>query len=218
MWRSQSDDAARRAKMVQRQIAGRGVDDPPVLEAMSSVPREEFVPPAAGRRAFNDEPLCIGKGQTISQPYVVALMTRALRLEPGDRVLEIGTGSGYSAAILSCIVDEVFSVECISELAAEAAARLARLGYDKVVVKQGDGTLGWPEHAPYQAIVVTAGGPRVPETLKRQMAMGGRLVMPVGDDRTLQSLLRVTRTAEDRYRTEDLGAVRFVPLLGAEGW
>jgi protein-L-isoaspartate(D-aspartate) O-methyltransferase len=207
-----------RAHMVRTQIAGRGVRDPAVLEAMRSVPREAFLPPELEEFAYADAPLPIERGQTISQPYIVALMAAAAKLRPGDRVLEVGTGTGYAAAILGRIAREVYTIERHEELAQVAARRLSELGFANVTVRHGDGTLGWPEHAPYEAIVVAAGGPKVPEALLDQLAPGGRLVIPVGEGREVQQLLRVVRQADGALRREDLGGVRFVPLIGAQGW
>ena len=207
-----------RERMVTTQIEARGITEPLVLEAMRVVPRERFVPTALARFAYDDGPLPIGEGQTISQPYIVAVMTQAAGLKPGARALEIGTGSGYGAAVLSRIAAEVYTVERVGALAAEARDRLARLGYANVHVLEGDGTLGWGEHAPYDAIVVTAGGPLVPQALLSQLAVGGRLVMPVGPGARHQRLVRVTRTDTQEYRYEDLEEVAFVPLIGAEGW
>jgi protein-L-isoaspartate(D-aspartate) O-methyltransferase len=207
-----------RERMVTTQIEGRGITDPLVLDAMRAVPRERFVPASMARFAYDDGPLPIGKGQTISQPYIVAVMTAAVRIKPGERALEIGTGSGYGAAVLSRIAGEVYTVERIGELAESARRRLAELGYDNVHVLEGDGSLGWPEHAPYEAILVTAGGPRVPKALLHQMAVGGRLIMPVGADPRSQRLVRVTRTDAHEYEDENLEYVAFVPLIGAEGW
>ena len=210
--------SGRRDRMVTEQLAGRGVDDPAVLAAMAAVPREAFVPEALGEFAYEDTALPIPEGQTISQPYIVAVMTEALRLRSTDRVLEIGTGSGYAAAVLGVIAAEVYTVEIIESLAERARRRLAELGYANVHVRHGDGSLGWSEHAPYDAIVVTAGGPDVPPSLLRQMAPGGRLVMPVGPTERFQRLVRVVRTGDETYRREDLEDVAFVPLVGAEGW
>ncbi len=211
------DLATQRERMVERQIASRGVRDPAVLAAMRSVPREHFLPPDLEEFAYQDNPLPIEQGQTISQPFIVALMAEALRLGPHDRVLEIGTGSGYAAAVLARIAREVYTIERHEELAEIATWRLARLGFDNVFVRHGDGTLGWPEHAPYDAIVVAAGGPRIPEPLLAQLAPGGRLVIPVGEEK-VQELVRVTRRADGRFEHEELGGVHFVPLIGAEGW
>ncbi len=203
--------------MVRTQLEARGVRVPNVLAAFVAVPRHAFVPEAVRSLAYDDCPLPIGGGQTISQPYMVALMTEALGVGPGDRVLEVGTGSGYQAAILAEMGCRVHTVERDPALAAAAARRLARLGYDRVSVHRGDGTLGWPDAAPYRGVVVTAGGPRVPDPLRDQLDPGGAaLVMPVGD-RGLQELLRITRRG-NRFSTENLGGCRFVPLVGEEGW
>ena len=207
-----------RAHMVRTHIAARGVRDPAVLEAMHSVPREAFLPLDLEEFAYADTPLPIERGQTISQPYIVALMTAAAKLRPGDRVLEVGTGSGYAAAILGRIAREVYTVERHDELARVATERLARLGFQNVSVLHGDGTLGWSEHAPYDAIIVAAGGPKVPGALLDQLAPGGRLVIPVGEGRNVQRLIRVTRGADGRFHEEELGDVRFVPLIGTQGW
>lgn len=206
-----------RKEMVERQLAARGVWDPRVLDAMGTVPREAFVPERLAEFAYDDTPLPIAEAQTISQPYVVALMAEALELGPGDRVLEIGAGSGYAAAVLSRLAREVWTIERHETLAREARARMERLGYRNVHVRQGDGTLGWPAHAPYDAVVVAAGGPEVPPALLEQLAEGGRLVMPIGPDPRTQSLVRVRRR-DGRFEREDLGGVRFVPLIGAQGW
>jgi protein-L-isoaspartate(D-aspartate) O-methyltransferase len=205
-------------RMVTTQIETRGITDPLVLAAMRAVPLEHFVPATLARFAYDDRPLPIGEGQTISQPYIVAVMAQAVGLKPGARVLEIGTGSGYGAAVLSRIAAEVYTVARVRALVEEARDRLAGLGYANVHVLEGDGTLGWAEHAPYDAIVVTAGGPRVPEALLSQLAAGGRLIMPVGSGARHQRLVRVTRTEAAEYRYEDLEEVAFVPLIGAEGW
>lgn len=207
-----------RERMVAIQLEARGITDPLVLDAMRVVPRERFVATYLAAFAYDDGPLPIGEGQTISQPYIVAAMAEAVRIKPGERVLEIGTGSGYGAAVLSRIAGEVYTVERIGELAETARDRLAALGYDNVHVCEGDGSLGWPEHGPYEAILVTAGGPRVPEALLRQLAVGGRLIMPVGPDPRSQRLVRVTRTDAHEYEHENLEYVAFVPLIGAEGW
>jgi protein-L-isoaspartate(D-aspartate) O-methyltransferase len=208
----------RRAEMVDRDIAGRGVRDPRVLAAMRAVPREAFVPAGLRAQAYDDRPLPIDAGQTISQPYIVALMAEALRLGGDERVLEIGTGSGYAAAVLSHLAARVDTVERVAELAESAADRLAQLQVAHVHVHRGDGTLGWPDGAPYDAIVVTAGGPQVPPALRAQLAPGGRLVMPVGGSRHWQDLVRVTRLGAEDFRTESLCDVSFVPLLGQQGW
>ena len=204
--------------MVERDIAGRGVLDARVLAAMRDVPREAFVPKGAREQAFDDRPLSIGAGQTISQPYIVALMVEALQLRGAEHVLEIGTGSGYAAAVLARLAAQVDTVERIAELASGATRRLTDLGIINVRVHCADGTLGWPDAAPYDAIVVAAGGPVVPPALRDQLAPGGRLVMPVGAGRGWQDLLRMTRVGPDEYRTESLCEVAFVPLVGAQGW
>jgi protein-L-isoaspartate(D-aspartate) O-methyltransferase len=215
------DPQALRDRMVETQIADRGVRDPAVLAAMRKVPRESFVPEWRRDDAYADAPLPIEEGQTISQPYIVAAMIEAVRPRSGDRALEIGTGSGYAAAVLSTIVAEVYTVERLAGLAESARRRLAELGYANVHVRHANGTLGWPEHAPYNVIIVTAGGPHVPQPLLDQLAAGGRLVMPVGSERAGQRLVRVTNTGEagdDRFKREELEAVAFVPLIGVEGW
>lgn len=211
------DHARRRDEMVRQQLAGRGIHDAQTVQAMGRVPRERFVPGELAEFAYDDAPLPLTEDQTISQPYIVALMTEALELEHDDRVLEVGTGSGYSAAVLAEIAAEVFTIERHQALADAAKARLDALGYRNAHVRCGDGTRGWPDEAPFDAIVVTAGGPEVPESLRSQLAVGGRLVIPVGLER-VQRLLRIRRTSEDRYADEDLGAVLFVPLIGAQGW
>lgn len=210
-------EAARR-HMVERQLAARGIRDPLVLAAMGKVAREAFISARQAAFAYDDGPLPIGEGQTISQPYVVARMTEALSLARTDRVLEIGTGSGYSAAILAEIAREVYTVERLAPLSERARQRLTDLGYTNIHVRTGDGTLGWPDHAPYDAIVVTAGGPKVPPALLDQLAIGGRLVMPVGSLSYDQRLVRLVRAAAEDYRREELDAVAFVPLIGAQGW
>jgi protein-L-isoaspartate(D-aspartate) O-methyltransferase len=204
--------------MVAEQIRARGVRSPHVVRAMGRVRREFFVPPSQTDRAYDDGPLPIGDGQTISQPFIVAFMVEALDLRGGERVLEIGTGSGYAAAVLAEIAGDVFTVERNARLAEEAGERLRRHGYRNVHVTHGDGTLGLPAAAPFDAILVSAGGPRVPESLRGQLGDGGRLVIPIGEDLEAQRLVRVTRVAHRGFREEDLGEVRFVPLIGTEGW
>jgi protein-L-isoaspartate(D-aspartate) O-methyltransferase len=189
-----------------------------VLDAMRKVPRELFLPKNLREFAYEDSPLPIAGEQTISQPYIVAFMAEALMLKGGEKVLEIGAGSGYAAAVLSEIAANVYTVERLGQLADKAAATLADLGYDNVHVLHGDGTRGWPEHAPYDAIVVAAGGQQVPESLKEQLKVGGCLVIPVGADQRSQELVRVTRVSKDEYRSEDIADVRFVPLIGEQGW
>jgi protein-L-isoaspartate(D-aspartate) O-methyltransferase len=211
------DRRKERERMVRDQIAARGVRDERVLDAMRRVPREEFIPEPLRDSAYMDGPLPIGSEQTISQPFIVARMVEALRLRPGDRVLEIGAGSGYAAAVMAEIVDVVYAVERHEKLATAARERLHRVGYENVEILHGDGTRGWPEKAPFDAIVVAAAGPRVPETLREQLAPGGRMVIPVGTTIHDQTLLRITRTGGG-FEEERLDAVRFVPLVGEEGW
>ena len=213
-----TDLLQQRERMVATQIAARGIRDARVLAAMRAVPREAFLPGELAEFAYRDAPLPIAKEQTIAQPYIVALMAAALRTPPTDRVLEIGTGSGYAAAVLSRMVAHVYTVERHGELADSAREKLTTLEYRNVSVLHGDGTLGWAAHAPYDAIVVAAGGPDVPNALIEQLAPGGRLVIPVGDDRSMQELIRVTRKHDGSFEREGLGDVRFVPLIGAEGW
>jgi protein-L-isoaspartate(D-aspartate) O-methyltransferase len=206
--------AAARKRMIKEQIERRGVRDPRVLRAMESVPRHLFVPDAWRDRAYEDGPLPIGKGQTISQPYIVAFMTEAIRPRPTDRVLEIGTGSGYQAAVLASIVAEVYSIEIVEDLARSARERLAELGYRNVTVKHGDGYFGWPEHAPFDAIVVTAAPGTVPQPLLDQLKVGGRLVAPVDDGGgDAQDLVLITRTGTG-FERRTLLPVRFVPMTG----
>ncbi len=212
------DSAAQREEMVEHQIRGRGVRDRLVLDAMNRVPREAFLPERIQEFAYEDSPLPIAAGQTISQPYIVGLMIEALGLEGGERVLEIGAGSGYAAAVLGEIAGEVYTVERIEELADLAAQALKSLDYRNVRVRCGDGTLGWPEHAPFDAIVVAAGGPTVPESLQSQLKIGGRMVIPVGSDPMSQELVRITRDSKTGFKSEDIADVRFVPLIGDEGW
>jgi protein-L-isoaspartate(D-aspartate) O-methyltransferase len=206
-----------RKNMVRDQLASRGIHDSQVLEAMRRAPRHEFVPENVRAMAYDDTPLPIGKGQTISQPYMVALMSEALGLRGGERILEVGTGTGYQAAVLAEMRCDVHTIEREDVLAGEARERLRRLGYDHVSVYEGDGTLGLARKAPFRGIVVTAGGPRVPESLKLQLdSKGGVLVIPVGD-RGYQELVRVVRKG-NRFTEENLGGCRFVPLVGEEGW
>lgn len=213
--RNSRDD---RERMVQRQLKARGIDDRAVLRAMREVPREEFLPPKMRRYAYRDRALPIEAGQTISQPYIVALMAQAAELQEDDRVLEIGTGSGYAAAVLGEIVSDVYTIERIEGLARQAQSRIRALGYENVHIRHANGTLGWPAQAPFDAILVTAGGPEVPKALKDQLAAGGRLVMPVGGSPYAQKLVRVRRRGRSEFIRESLGPVRFVPLVGEEGW
>ena len=208
--------AVQRVEMIERQLRRRGVHDSDVLAAMAAVRREEFIPKEFRRRAYEDIPLPIGEGQTISQPYIVAAMTVALRLTGNERVLEIGTGCGYQAAILSRLAKIVFTIELRSELASSATARLERLGYENVHVHCGDGTMGLPELAPFDAILVAAGAPAVPEPLRAQLAESGRMILPVGDAEN-QELLCLERRG-NFFETRTLGACRFVPLIGYYGW
>ena len=214
MRRDDVDLAGRRSEMVRRQIAARGVRDQRVLEAMRTVPRELFVPEDERGRAYADGPIPIGHGQTISQPYIVALMAELLELKPTDRVLEVGSGSGYASAVLSRLAQSVVGIERHSGLARVASERLAALGYDTARIVHGDGTKGWAEGAPYDAILVSAAaGDRVPEALFGQLGVGGRLVVPEELDARRQRLVRYRRTEADRIEREDLGAVSFVPLI-----
>jgi protein-L-isoaspartate(D-aspartate) O-methyltransferase len=208
--------AAQRREMIEKQLRRRGVNDTRVLAAMSAVPRQEFVPQQFRQKAYEDEPLPIGEGQTISQPYIVAAMTAALRLKGDERVLEIGTGCGYQAAVLSHLAKSVFTIECRSELAASAAERLNRLGYANVHVHCGDGTLGLPEFAPFDAILVAAAAPQVPEPLQSQLAESGRLIVPIGGTED-QELQLITREGNTFCKTV-LDGCRFVPLVGYHGW
>ncbi len=212
------DPAKLREQMVARQIANRGVKSKLVLAAMRKVPRERFLPRGQEAFAYEDSPLPIGKGQTISQPYIVAYMAEGLELSGGEKVLEIGAGSGYAAAVLAEMGCRVYTIERLGELAKQAAAVLEELGYDNVKVRHGDGTMGWPEEAPFDGIVVAAAAPEVPEALKQQLKIGGRLVLPVGKGVGFQMLERITRLSETEFATEDLTAVRFVPLIGEQGW
>ena len=204
--------------MVNEQLRARGLADTAVLTAMGTVPRECFVPASYQSLAYADAPLPIPCGQSISQPYIVAYMISLLSLKVTDHVLDIGTGSGYAAAVLGCIVQEVHSVERHEPLVRYASQRLSELGYDNVHVHLSDGTLGWPEQAPYNAILVSAGGPSIPHSLCQQLAVNGRLVMPVGPQQQHQTLTRVTRNSDTKFSTEKQGSVAFVPLIGVEGW
>ena len=204
-----------RRKMVETQLIPRGIKDKKVIEAFLIVPREKFVSENLKEFAYDDTPLPIGEGQTISQPYMVALMTELLQLKGGEKVLEIGTGSGYQSAILSEIGCDVYSVERIPLLATRAGKILQQLGYI-VKIKIGDGTLGWEEYAPYDGIIVTAAGPRTPQSLLTQLKEGGRIVMPVGD-MYLQELIRITKV-KGKFIKENFGGCQFVPLKGKEGW
>jgi protein-L-isoaspartate(D-aspartate) O-methyltransferase len=208
--------AEARHEMVEMQIRRRNIRDDRVLACLEHVPRHEFMSADFASRAYDDIPLPIGGGQTISQPYIVAAMTSALRLAGNERVLEIGTGLGYQAAVLGCLAREVFSVEVRPELARLAGDRLARLGYTNVHVHHGDGTLGLPEFAPYDAVLVAAAAPSIPQPLLAQLAEGGRMVIPVGDVENQE--LRLIERDRDTFHTTALEGCRFVPLLGAHGW
>jgi len=211
------EDAEKRKRMVDHQLIPRGIDDPATLESMSTVPRHRFVPESLRPYAYEDGPLLIGYEQTISQPYIVACMTQAAEVGPSSTVLEIGTGSGYAAAVLSLIAKEVYTIERIPGLAAEAKERFEALGYHNIHVKVSDGSLGWPEKAPFDAVIVTAGSPIVPKSLLEQLKAGGRMVIPLGDSFS-QELVRIRRSLTGKDMQEYLGAVRFVPLIGEEGW
>ena len=204
--------------MVEFQLARRGITDPNVLDAMRRVPREAFVEQGSEEFAYQDSALPIAEQQTISQPYIVALMTQAAEVRPGDRVLDVGTGSGYAAAILAAIGAQVYSIERHGALAETAKQKFARLGYRNTEVRHGDGTLGWPQAAPFDAILVAAGGPEIPEALRRQLKIGGRLIMPIGQLGDSQILVKVVREEENKFYEEDLGEVMFVPLVGEQGW
>lgn len=218
MWRNEKADneASLREWMVARQLEPRGIRDPLVLNAFREVMRHEFVPGDNLREAYGDHPVPIGEGQTISQPYMVALMTQCLELTGNEKVLEIGTGSGYQAAVLSRLANQVYTVERVASLAERATGLLKKLGHDNVEVKVGDGTLGWPEYAPYDGIIVTAGSPDIPPPLIEQLAEGGRLVIPVGGSWS-QSLAVLEKRGGEILRKDVCGCV-FVPLIGKHGW
>lgn len=210
-----TDYEKQRHQMVRRQIEARGIRDRTVLEAMREVPRELFIPEEVRELAYTDQALPIREEQTISQPYIVALMTAALRLGKSDLVLEVGAGSGYAAAVLSRVAKQVFTIERHSSLVEMARLAFRRLGYENIQIRCGDGTQGWPEEAPFQGISVTAGGRRVPRALESQLALGGRLVIPVGATPRTQKLIEITRIDETKFATEELTDVRFVPLVGS---
>ena len=214
---SEDEYQAARKRMVEVQMALRGISDPRVLEAFRQVPRHRFVPESFRDQAYEDYPLPIGEDQTISQPYMVAMMTDALELKGPEKVLEIGTGSGYQAAILAELVAELYTLDRLDVLVEQAQKVLEALGYQNVHFRVGDGTLGWPEAAPFDAIVVTAGSPQIPRPLVEQLALGGRLVIPVGD-RFSQTLTRVRKDAAGNLKHEYLGGCRFVRLIGRHGW
>ena len=212
------DAATRRRRMVEEQLVRRGIHSEPVLGAMGRVPRELFVPEQQEAAAYQDSPLPIAEGQTISQPYIVAFMLQAAELAPGERALEIGTGSGYAAAVMAEVAGQVFTMERQARLALSARQALEKAGSRNVEIRVGDGTLGWPERAPFNVIVATAGGREIPRSWKEQLAVGGRLVMPVGETPRRQILIKVTRLSDTEYREERLSEVRFVPLIGEQGW
>ncbi|MCK8816795.1 protein-L-isoaspartate(D-aspartate) O-methyltransferase [Natroniella sulfidigena] len=212
-----ADEDEKRKRMIREQLERRGIEQQAVLESMSEVPRHLFVPDKLKSKAYHDRPLPIREGQTISQPYIVALMIEALELVEDDRVLEIGTGSGYAAAVLAQIAEQVYTIERHQALAELARKRFEKLGYDNLEVKIGDGTEGWEEFGPYDGIIVAAGAPVIPESLTEQLEIGGRLVIPVGD-RDLQELLVLTKQSNGELKKESIAGVRFVPLVGEEGW
>ena len=218
MAETMTDFAAEREAMVERQIERRGIREPTILEAFRAVPREEFLSDEYRDLAYGDHPLPIEAGQTISQPYIVALMIHAAAIKCGDRVLEVGAGSGYAAAVISRIAGDVTAIERQGELVRVAQERMSRLGYDNVRIVEGDGTRGWEAEAPYDAILAAASGSHVPPAWVEQLADGGRIVMPVGEPSFVQKLVKVTKGPAGNLITEDLGAVRFVPLIGEEGW
>jgi len=215
---SEPDMSRQRDQMVAEQLEARGICDPAVLAAMRIVPREAFVSEQYRHFAYDDGPLPILEGQTISQPFVVALMIEAVEIRAGNRVLEIGTGSGYAAAVISRIAAEVYTVERHKSLVNYARQNVVTVGYKNVHVRLGDGTLGWPEKAPYDAIIVAAGGPQVPQALKDQLVVGGRLIIPVGSEQRAQRLVKVIRVSEEEFKQQTLSHVRFVPLIGQQGW
>ncbi|HTG63995.1 MAG TPA: protein-L-isoaspartate(D-aspartate) O-methyltransferase [Sphingomicrobium sp.] len=213
-----TDFAALRERMIERHIEGRGLDNPALIAAFRAVPREAFVSGDYAEGAYADSPLPIESGQTISQPYIVALTIDAAEIGPGDKVLEIGAGSGYAAAVIGQIARQVIAVERHHELVRIADERMRRMGYDNVVIVEGDGTLGCPEEAPFDAIVAAASGSHVPQVLLDQLKPGGRIVMPLGDPGSIQRLIKVTKHEDRTLEQANLGAVRFVPLVGAHGF
>jgi protein-L-isoaspartate(D-aspartate) O-methyltransferase len=212
------DFATLREAMVERQLRRRGISDERVLDAFLKVPREAFVGEDQAAQAYGDHPLPIQAGQTISQPYIVAMMVAAAEIGPGDKVLEVGAGSGYAAAVMSRIARQVIAIERHRELAEAAAHRLAALGYGNIRIIEGDGTRGWPAEAPFDAILAAASGSHVPHSLADQLVPGGHLVMPIGDPAAIQQLVKLTKAADGSLDQSDLGPVRFVPLIGEEGW
>ena len=213
-----TDYAAEREAMVERHLKRRGIDETAIQDAFLAVPREAFIGSNNSHLAYGDHPLPIAAGQTISQPYIVALMIQAAEIKSGDKVLEVGAGSGYAAAVISRIAGRVIAIERQHELVDVASERIRRLGYYNVEIVEGDGTKGCPEYAPYDAILAAASGSHVPKALIEQLAWGGRIVMPVGDPGWVQKLIKVTKQADGTLSQETLGDVRFVPLIGEQGW
>jgi len=213
-----TDFASEREEMVERQLKGRGITEPEILDAFRAVPREAFISEEYAHLAYGDHPLPIEANQTISQPYIVALMIQAAAIKAGDMVLEVGSGSGYAAAVISRIAAKVIGIERQHSLVEIGRERLARLGYDNIEIVEGDGTRGCPGEAPFDAILAAASGSHVPEALIAQLAPNGRLVMPIGERGWVQELVKVTKQDDGVLRQENLGGVRFVPLIGAEGW
>ena len=213
-----TDFAAEREAMVERQLRRRGITEPEILDAFRNVPREAFISDEYAHLAYGDHPLPIEAEQTISQPYIVALMIEAAAIKPGDNVLEVGAGSGYAAAVISRIAEKVVGIERQHDLVEVARERLERLGYDNVEIIEGDGTRGWPDAAPFDAILAAASGSHVPEALVAQLSPGGRIVMPIGEPGWVQELVKVTKQDGGVLKQENLGGVRFVPLIGEEGW
>jgi len=210
--------AAERDAMIEHQLRRRGIDEPQILGAFRAVPREAFVSPAYAHIAYGDHPLPIEAGQTISQPYIVGLMIQTAVIKPGDKVLEIGSGSGYAAAVISRLAAKVIGIERQHDLVEVARGRLKSLGYSNIQIVEGDGTTGWPDDAPYDAILAAASGSHIPAPLVEQLKLGGTLVMPLGSPDSVQKLVRATKQEDGTLEQSDLGAVRFVPLIGAEGW
>jgi protein-L-isoaspartate(D-aspartate) O-methyltransferase len=209
--------SAKRQKMVETQLLPRGIKDSRVLEAMRKIPRHLFLDEALWPEAYEDHPLPIGEKQTISQPFIVAVMTEALKLSGNEKILEIGTGSGYQAAILAELAEQVYSIERLPAIAKRARKMFDELMYSNIVITIGDGTLGWKEHSPYDGIIVTAASPYPPKTLLEQLKIGGRLIIPMGDELT-QDLTLYIRDSETEYSKESYGSCRFVKLIGEQGW
>ena len=218
MTHTMTDYTAEREAMVERQLRRRGITEPDILDAFRAVPREAFISDEHAHLAYGDHPLPIEAKQTISQPYIVALMIQAAAIKPGDRVLEVGAGSGYAAAIISRIAEKVIAIERQHELVEIARERMRRLGFGNVEIVEGDGTKGWRDEAPYDAILAAASGSHVPRALIEQLAPNGRIVMPIGDPGRVQELIKVTKEEDGILKQESLGGVRFVPLIGEEGW